>query len=169
MSTSMQTIQGIHASETREQTTTFSTSFGGIEYYLDQSPAEIISSQAPAEGLFSGSQGEVLPCTVINWSEDQLKKVDLDAISTKFALRDDVWTSEFLEGKTSCRLEVSILTTKSVTPVDSRHPPNTPNFENICCARRDLCFPRPRIYSIAGRPLCNPAVNWRSSSCIAAI
>lgn len=168
MSTSVRTIQGIHASETRGQTK-ISTTFGEIEYNLDQAPAGIISFQAPAEGLISGSQGDVLPCAVINWSEDQLKKADLDAISTKFALRDDVWTSEFLEGKTSCRFEISIMTTKNETPIDSRHSPNTPNFENICCARWDLCFPKHRVYSIAGRPLCNPAVNWRSPSCIAAI
>lgn len=138
MSLVAQETQGTHASKTRGHIiTTTLIIFGEIEYYLDQAPTEVISFPAshPPEGLFSGFQGDVLPCTVINWSADHFDSADLYAIGTKFALRDDVWTAAFLEGETSCRHEIAIMTTNSVTPVHSRHTPETPNFGNTCCAR----------------------------------
>ena len=171
MSTIVRRIQGTHASKTDGQINTGLVTFGEIEYYLDQAPAEIISFRAshPWEWLFSSCQGDILPCTVIDWSTDQLKKADLDAISTDIALRDDVWTPAFLEGETSCHHEIAIMTTNNMTPVDSRHTPNTPDFADICCARWDQCFPRIRIYSFADWSLCNPAINWRNPSCVAVV
>lgn len=171
MSVVAREIQGTHASKTCGQFSTTCIIFGETEYYLDQAPTEVISFSAshPSEGLFSGFQGDILPCTVINWSADQFERADLNAVVTKFALRDDVWTPEFLGGETSCRPDIAIMTTNNVTPVDSLHTPDTPNFENICCARWDPCFPGIRVYSFADWPLCNPAVIWRNSSCIAII
>ena len=96
---------GVHA-----QNTTIVTTFGGIEYYLDQAPAQVITLQPsrPLVRLFSSLSGDLFPCTVINSSKDQLNKEDLDAISAKFALHDDVWTQAFLEGETRCRREIAI-------------------------------------------------------------
>ena len=92
---------GVHASST-----TIVTTFGGIEYYLAQAAAQVITLQPsrPLIGLFSG-KGDLFPCTVINSSKNQLNRQDLEALSAKFALHDDVWTHAFLESETSCRRE----------------------------------------------------------------
>ena len=94
---------GVHASST-----TIVTNFGGIEYYLAQAAAQVITLQPsrPLIGLFSG-KGDLFPCTVINSSKNQLNRQDLEALSAKFALHDDVWTHAFLESKTSCRPETA--------------------------------------------------------------
>lgn len=105
MSTVMQAVQETHDSKVYQQHTNTVITFGGIDYYLDQAPAHVISFQPskPADRLSDGLQQNLLPCTAINWSKDQLDKEDLDAISAKFVLRDDVWTPAFLEGEASCR------------------------------------------------------------------
>lgn len=99
MSTLVQAIQETHDSKVYQQRTTTVVTFGGIDYYLDQAPVHVISFQPskPADRLSNGLQQNLLPCTVINWSKDQLDKEDLDAISASFVLRDDVWTPAFLE------------------------------------------------------------------------
>ena len=137
MSVVVQETQGKHSSKNCGQIPATCIVFGGIEYYLDQAPTEVISfpSSHPPEGLFSGFQGDFLPCTVINWSAEQFERADLNAAATKLALRDDVWTPVFLEGETSCRHEIAIMATNNVTPIDSLHTADTPNFKNICCAR----------------------------------
>lgn len=110
MSNVVQKFQATHDFKSYEQSTTVFVTFGNIEYYLDQAPAEIITLQPSrsSDGLFSGLKGGLLPCTVIDWSKEQLDKEDLDAISAEFAIRDDVWTPVFLEGKNSCRHEIAI-------------------------------------------------------------
>ena len=96
---------GAHA-----QNTTIITNFGGVEYCVNQPPAQIITFQPsrPSLELFGGLNGDLFPCTVIDLSKDQLNKDDLDAISAKFTLCDDVWTQAFLEGQTSLRREITI-------------------------------------------------------------
>ena len=80
--------------------------FGGIEYYLDQSPTHTISLQASysSDEVFSGFKGDPIPCTVFNGSKDDFNKEDLDAVSSKLAHHDDVWTPAFLQSETSHRL-----------------------------------------------------------------
>ena len=80
--------------------------FGGIEYYLDQSPAHTISIQTTysLDQTFSGLKGDPIPCTVFNGSEDEFNNEDLDAVSSKLAHHDDVWTPAFLQSETSYRL-----------------------------------------------------------------
>ena len=92
-----------HAFWAHAQNTTIHTVFGGIEYYLDQAPAQVITplSSSLSDGLFSGLNEDLFPCTVLNLRKDQLNRKDLDAISAKFALYDDVWTRAFLKGETS--------------------------------------------------------------------
>ena len=96
---------GVHASST-----TIIASFGGIKYYLDTAPAQVVALQPsrPLIGSFSALNGDLFPCTVINLSKDQLNKEDLDRIIAEFALYDDVWTHAFLEGETSCRGAIAI-------------------------------------------------------------
>ena len=97
---------GVHASST-----TIITTLGGIKYYLDTAPTQVITLQPsrPLVRSFNALNGDLFPCTVINLSNDQLNKEDLDGISAEFALYDDVWTHAFLEGETSCRGTIAIL------------------------------------------------------------
>lgn len=97
MSTTMRKSKTSEESTAYEQSTT--VVIGEIEYYLDQAPAHVITFQPsrPLDGLSSRLKGDLRPCTVINWSKDQLNKEDLDSISAGFALHDDVWTPAFLE------------------------------------------------------------------------
>ena len=80
--------------------------FGGIEYYLDQSPAHTISLQTSYSWnqIFSGFKGDPIPCTVFNGSKDEFNNEDLDAVRSKLAHHDDVWTPAFLQRETSYRL-----------------------------------------------------------------
>ena len=105
MSTIVTQKEASHGFHTHGQNIVAIATFGGIEYYLDQTSAEIITFQPsrPSSGLFSGLNGDLFPCTVINWSKDHFNKEDLDAISAKFALHDDVWTQAFLQSETSWR------------------------------------------------------------------
>ena len=150
--------------------TSIITTFAGIEYYLDVAPAQAITLRPPRPfaRLFSGLNGYLLPCTVINSSKDQLNEEDLDTISTKFALHDDVWTRAFLEGE---RLSVAVglrsqcsTVVDKLTLVNSCHTPNVPLLEDTCCATWGLYPLRSRVYSYAERSLCNSASNWRNLS-----
>ena len=80
--------------------------FGGIECYLDQSPAHVISFQpsCSSDENFSGLNGDLVPCTVFNGSTEEFNNEDLDAIAAELALHDDVWTPAFLKGEISYRL-----------------------------------------------------------------
>ncbi len=104
------TDEATHDFRVYAQNTTIIITFGGIEYYLDQASAQVITLQPsrPLVRLFSGLNGDLFPCTVINSSKDQLNKEDLDVISVKFALHDDVWTDAFLKGEFGCRCEIAI-------------------------------------------------------------
>ncbi len=90
-----------HNSGARAQITTTIATFGGIEYHVDQIAVHIINLQPHCRvvGLFHGLKRDLYPCTVINLSKGQIIQVELDAITTEFALRDDVWTQAFLEGE----------------------------------------------------------------------
>ena len=96
---------GVH-----ESSTTVIASFGGIEYYLDTAPAQVVALQPsrPLVGSFSTHNGDLFPCTVISLSKDQLNKEDLDRVIAEFALCDDVWKHAFLGGETSCRDAIAI-------------------------------------------------------------
>ena len=98
-------LQTTNDSRLQGRSATIVLTFGDIEYCLDQSPAHIISFQPfpCSDELFNGHKGAVLPCTVIDFSKDQLSKEDFLAICTRFALRDDVWTPSFLAGETTGR------------------------------------------------------------------
>ena len=80
--------------------------FGGIEYYLDQSPAHTISLQTSysSDTIFNGFKGDPIPCTVFNGSKDEFNNEDLDAVRSKLAHHDDVWTPAFLQSETSYHL-----------------------------------------------------------------
>ena len=80
--------------------------FGGIEYYLDHSPAHTISLQTSdsSDEVFSGLKGDPIPCTVFNGSEHEFNNEDLDAVGSRLAHQDDVWTPAFLQSETSYRL-----------------------------------------------------------------
>ena len=82
--------------------------FGGIEYYLDELPAHTISLQTSysSDETLSGLKGDPIPCTVFNGSEDEFKNGDLDAVGSKLAHHDDVWTPAFLQSKTSHRFQL---------------------------------------------------------------
>ena len=110
MSTIVPEIQATHGSKFYGQSNTFVGTFGEIHYYLDQVPAHVISFQPsrPSDGLFGGLRGDVLPCTVIDWSKDQLSKEDLIALCARFVLHDDVWTPVFLAGETSRHHEITV-------------------------------------------------------------
>ena len=80
--------------------------FGGIEYYLDQPPGHTISIQTSysLHEISSGLKGDPIPCTVFNASKDEFDNEDLDAVSSKLAHHDDVWTTAFLASEASYRL-----------------------------------------------------------------
>ena len=85
-------IQATHDSRFYGPSNTLIVTFGEIHYYFDQAPAHVISFQPSrnSAGLFGGFKGDVLPCTVIDWSKDQLSKEDLISISARFISHDDV-------------------------------------------------------------------------------
>ena len=106
MSTSERSIQ---AAQAHGQGTTIITTFEGIEYCLDPAAAQVISFKPsrPSDGFFSSLNEDLRPCTVINYSKDQPNKKELNAIISKTALHDDVWTPAFLEGETNCSHEIA--------------------------------------------------------------
>ena len=91
----------IHGFGVPTQSTMIVNTIGGIEYCLDQAPTQVITIQrsSSSDRPLSGLKGDLYPCTVIDTSKEQLNKEDLDAISAKFALQDDVWTHAFLESE----------------------------------------------------------------------
>lgn len=103
MSTCMRNTQAAHDFRIYGQSTTVLANFGEINYCLDQTQPQVISFQPcrPSDGRFSSLKEDLLRCTLIYCSKDRLSKEDLDAVNSKFALYDDVWTSAFFEGETS--------------------------------------------------------------------
>ena len=168
MSTIVPSIQAAHA---HGQITTTFTSFGGIEYYLDPAAAQVISFQPsrPSDGFFGSLKGDLRPCTVVHQSKDYLDKEDLDAFTLDLALHDDVWTPAFSEGKTSCRYEMQTRIAYNMTRLNSRHTPNTSDFKDMPCTKETPPSLRMHAYVFAGRPLCNPAINWGDFCCIAVV
>ena len=155
-------VPSVQATQAHGQSATIITSFGGIEYYVDPAAAQVISFQPcrPSDGFFGSLKGDLHPFTVINQSKESIDKEDLDALTFDFALRDDVWTPAFSEGETSCRYEMQSRSAYNMTLLNSRHNPNTPDFKNMASAKGRSPSFRTRAYSFAGRPLCNPAINW---------
>lgn len=101
MATVVRNMQATHDLENDERSTTIITSLGGIDYYLDGSAAVVIFSQLlrPSNAFSNSIEGDLRPCTVVDWSKDHLNKEDLSAISSKYTVHDDVWTPAFLEGE----------------------------------------------------------------------
>lgn len=113
MSTTVQNIQWIRRSIYHEKNTTITTTFGGIEYLLDQTavPLSFLPSRS-LDGFFNTLKGDLRPCTLINWREEIINRRDLDDIvseqAVQFAGQDDVWTSPFLDGETSYSHETAL-------------------------------------------------------------
>lgn len=164
-------VPSIQAAHAHGQITTTITSFGGIDYCLDPAAAQVISFQPsrPSDGFFGSFKGDLRPCTVINQSKDYLDKEDLDAFTFDLAPHEDVWTPTFAEGKTSCRYEMQSRIAYDMTRLNSRHTPNTSDFKDMSCTKQDPPSLRIHAYSFAGRPLCNPAINWGDFWCIAVV
>ena len=103
-------IQATHGLQSHGKDSTVIKTFGEIDYHLDQAAAEVISFQPsrPSDGFFGSHNRDVLPCTVVNWSNEHFSKKDLDAITAKYALHDDVWTPAFLQGEANNCHEVGI-------------------------------------------------------------
>lgn len=76
---------------------------GGIEYYLDRSPAHAISFQPSysLDEIFSGVKADLIPCTVFNGSKEEFNSEDLLVATAELDLHDDVWTPAFLQSETS--------------------------------------------------------------------
>ena len=102
------------ATQAHGQSTSIIASFGGIKYYIDPTPAQVISSQPspPSDGFFrslkSSLKGDLRPCTVMDYSNDRFDRQDLDDIISNVGLHDDVWTSAFMMGETSRRHKPTI-------------------------------------------------------------
>ena len=127
MSTESQAEQG---SGVYRQATTVVATFGGIQYYVDQGPAQAITFKlsSSSDRLCNGLKGDLLPCTVISGSRSQLNKEDLDRISVDFAAQDDVWTPTFLQCQFSCcEFEVQTRVTKNLM-FYSTHTSNAPDL-----------------------------------------
>ena len=173
ISTTVPNIQAKHDSRLSHQTSTATIiTVGEVEYYLHHAPAHVLSFHPshPSRQLFLGLDQDLLPCTVIDWSKDQLNKDDLEALTANFALHDDVWTPAFLQGETRCRpCNYNQGVANSMTPSNSRHSPNAPKFQSICRARWSPYSLGSQVYSFADWSLCNPTINWRNPPCIAFI
>ncbi len=172
MSTNVGELQAKRGLEAHGHKITTIASFGDNEYYLDPAAAEVISFQPspPWHDFFDSLEGDLHPCTVINRSKDQLDNEDFHIITSDFTLHDDVWTPAFLEGETSYRLKVALGgVAYPMTPHNSRHTTIILYFETLLCAKRRSYFLGSTAFSFAGRSLCDPAINWRSISCIATI
>ena len=103
-------VRDSQAAQAHGQSTSILAIFGGIRYYVDPAPAQVISFQPsrPSDGFFSSLKGDLRPCTVIDYSNDHFDKHDLDNIISNVALHDDVGTSAFIKGETSCRHQSAI-------------------------------------------------------------
>ncbi|KAL9124029.1 MAG: hypothetical protein Q9217_006597 [Psora testacea] len=71
---------------------------GPTEYYVHQTASHHLPfSPSSFETSASGSPtNDLVPCTVINWTQDQFTENDLKTIVAKYARLDDVWTPAFL-------------------------------------------------------------------------
>ena len=96
-------VRHSQATQAQGHSVTTIASFGGIKYYVDPKPAQVISFQPsrPTDGFFGSLNGDLRPCTVIDDSIDHLNMEGLGNIASFFAHYDDVWTSAFLEGETN--------------------------------------------------------------------
>ena len=114
--------------------------FGGIEYYLDQSPAHTISLQTyySSDEVFSGFKGDPIPCTVFNASKDEFNNEDLDAVGSKLAHRDDVWTPAFLQSESYYRLWLHSRVT-NYTNLSTVIILQTPQASKLCFVREGAC------------------------------
>ena len=104
-------VRDSQATQVHGQCTSIIASFGGIKYYVDPTPAHVISFQPsrPSDGFFSSFKGDLRPCTVLDYSNDCSNRQDLDKIISNVDLHDDdVWTSAFMMGKTSRRHKSAI-------------------------------------------------------------
>lgn len=81
-----------------QSTSIIIASFGGIQYYVDPAPAQVISFR-PSRPF----KEDLRSCTVLNCSNDHLNEQGLDNLISNVALHDDVWTSAFMKGETSRR------------------------------------------------------------------
>ena len=145
-------VRDNQATQAKGHSITIIASFGGIKYYVDPEPAQVISFQPsrPSDSFFSGLNEDLRPCTVISSLNDHLDKEDLGSITSIFSVLDDVWTSAFLEGETSRRHNLqSSMIAYNKRPLSSRYIPNTSNFEIMCCARRGPCLLEIRAYRFA--------------------
>ena len=107
------TVQGIpsaHSLGVSERRTTTITTFGNVQYLLDQVAAQVISfgPSRRFKDFLTSPKGELRPCTVIEWSKDHLDKHDLNVLRSDFAVQDDVWMPEFLEGEIYCCNEAAV-------------------------------------------------------------
>ena len=103
-------VRDSQATQAQGHSVTTIASFGGIKYYVDPKPVQVISFQPsrPTDGFFSSINGDLRPCTVISSSDESLNMERLDAIPAFFTHFDDVWTSAFLEGETNRRHQYAI-------------------------------------------------------------
>ena len=99
-------VRDSQATQAQGHRVTTIASFGGIKYYVDPKPIQVISFQPsrPTDGFFSSVNRDLRPCTVICSSGH----LNIDGIPTVYARLDDVWTSAFLEGETNRRHKFAI-------------------------------------------------------------
>ena len=103
-------VRDSQATQAQEHSVTTIASFGGIKYYVDPKPVQVISFQPsrPTDGFFSSLNGDLRPCTVIGTSDELLNVEGLGTYSSFYARYDDVWTSAFLEGERNRRHKYAI-------------------------------------------------------------
>ena len=128
---------------------------GGIDYYVEHFPNQPPS--LPFRALLSGTEGDLLPATVINWAKDRFGDNDLDQIAADFAPQDDVWTRAFLAGETFFLERAHSEQTPPNIKVfmGSHHPPNVTRGSGGCRATHDLDLHKSNICRRTKWPLCN--------------
>ena len=103
-------VRDSQATQTQGHSVTTIASFGGIKYYVDPEPAQVILYQPdrPSDGFFSSLNGDLRPCTVIACSDDSHTRESLVNVNSFFSQFDDVWTPAFYEGETNHRHKLAI-------------------------------------------------------------
>ena len=103
-------VRDSQATQTQGHSVTTIASFGGIKYYVDPEPAQVVLYQParPSDGFFSSLNGDLRPCTVIICSANNHTRESLTNITSVFSNLDDVWTPAFYEGETSRRHTLAI-------------------------------------------------------------
>ena len=78
-------------------------SVGGNDYYVHQAASHRFSLPTPLshEVPSRNFTTDLIPCTVVNWAEDQFTEDNLSTIAANFASHDDVWNPAFLAGRIS--------------------------------------------------------------------